>query len=179
MYGADVETLATYLQTKNIPLLIARTNGLMGSIRLVVPEICSTAKLFFSTYFVTPIVFELCSVVESHPDDKRDDLYIYPKQLETFPELKEFIDSYDLKMEVELDESEESKKVKDDLVNVPAPVITSQRLAAYIEENGKAPQTYEQKEAFKKWLCKGRMDMTNWEQAMSFAPIAYAPPRVT
>jgi len=157
MYGADVETLATYLQTKNIPLIIARTNGLMGSIRLVVPEIC---------------------IVESHPDDKRDDLYIYPKQLETFPELKEFIDSYDLKMDVELDESEESKKIKDDLVNVPAPVITSQRLATYIKENGKAPQTYEQKEAFKKWLCEGRMDMTNWEQAMSFAPIAYAPPRM-
>jgi len=156
MYGADVETLAAYLQSKNIPLIVARTNGLLGSVRLVVPEIC---------------------IVESHPDDKRDDLYIYPEQLETFPELKEFINSYDLRMDVTLDESDEAKKIKDVLVNIPAPVITSQRLATYVKEFGKLPQSYKEKEEFKKWLCDGRSDMTNWEQATTFAPIAYATPR--
>merc|ERR1719499_1251349 len=160
MYGSDVEKLAAYLRTKNIPLIVARTNGLMGSVRLVVRELC---------------------IVESHPDDKRDDLYIYPPQLETFPELQEFINSYDLKMDVDtaaLDNSKESEELKDGLANIPAPVITSQRLAQWIKEKGGLPKEQEVKDEFKTWLCKGRTDMTNWEQAASFAPIAYQRPRI-
>jgi len=157
MYGSDVEKLAAYLRTKNIPLIVARTNGLMGSVRLVVRELC---------------------IVESHPDDKRDDLYIYPPQLETFPELKEFINSYDLKMDIELDQSDESMELRNDLVNVPAPVITSQKLAVWVKEKGGLPKNMDEKDAFKTWLCEGRTDMTNWEQAESFASIAYVRPRI-
>merc|ERR1719403_294454 len=48
----------------------------------------------------------------------------------------------------------------------------------WIKEKGDLPKTYDEKEAFKKWLCKGRTDLRNWEQATTFASIAYMPPRI-
>jgi len=158
MYGKPLEALAAYLYKKRIPLVVGRTNGLMGYVRLQVPELC---------------------VIESKPDDKRDDLYIYPDQLTNFPELQQFIASYDLMIGQDINaDTPEARAKKDVLVNIPAPVITAQRLATWIKEKGGVPKSQSEKNAFKTWMCEGRTDMTNWDQSRDFAPIAYMPPRM-
>eukprot|EP00039_Didymoeca_costata_P019594 m.338180 g.338180 ORF g.338180 m.338180 type:complete len:531 (+) comp18331_c0_seq1:109-1701(+) len=64
--------LATYLWKAKIPLLVVRAYGMLGYMRLVIPE---------------------HTVVESHPEDPNSDLRL----LKPFPSLKEFCDTFDLK----------------------------------------------------------------------------------
>lgn len=73
LYGNEYRTLAKFLYDNSIPMIAVRTNGLLGYIRLALPELC---------------------IMESHPDDSRTDLYIHGPQLERFPELKEFLLSF-------------------------------------------------------------------------------------
>jgi len=65
--------LATYLYSKNIPLLVCRTQGLLGYVRLSSPEVI---------------------VPESHAEDDRSDLFVHPDQIGAFPELGEYIKKF-------------------------------------------------------------------------------------
>ena len=67
--------LAEHLFKERIPYIALKVNGLVASMRVQFDEI---------------------TITESHPTNDRTDLYIYPKQLEVFPELSQFIKGYDL-----------------------------------------------------------------------------------
>lgn len=147
LYGESYELLAKHCHDNNIPLILARTNGLLGHIRLCVKELC---------------------IMESHPDDKRDDLYIYPPQLELFPALQEFINSYDM-----------SNDSLDYQSIIPAPVIISKKLQEWqANHEEKMPTSWAEKEEFKKWMTAGKNQMRNWEETADYAKLAYAAPRI-
>ncbi|MES1910191.1 MAG: hypothetical protein MHM6MM_002835 [Cercozoa sp. M6MM] len=75
MWGAPLRRLADYLFKRHIPLLVARTNGLIGQVRLCVPE---------------------HTVIESHGDGDRKDLCVDAKRLAEFDELRAFCDRFSI-----------------------------------------------------------------------------------
>lgn len=145
LYGKDYETLAKFLYDNHIPLIAARTNGFLGYVRIATPELC---------------------IMESHPDDKRTDLYIHGPQLERFPELKEFLLQF-------------SVTNPEHTGTIPAPSIIIQKLEEWkADHDGNLPANWDEKTEFKNWLVQGKMAHENWMQAQEYCALGYAPPRI-
>jgi len=145
IYGNDYEKLAKFLYDNNIPMIAARTNGLLGYVRICTRELC---------------------IMESHPDDKRTDLYIHGPQLERFPELKNFL------LQFSVDNPEHTS-------TIPAPSIIIQKLEQWKNDHdGKLPTSWSEKGEFKKWIVQGNHAHENWMQSGEYCHLAYAPPRM-
>eukprot|EP00455_Lapot_gusevi_P037522 TRINITY_DN4203_c0_g1_i1.p1 TRINITY_DN4203_c0_g1~~TRINITY_DN4203_c0_g1_i1.p1 ORF type:complete len:572 (-),score=221.32 TRINITY_DN4203_c0_g1_i1:42-1688(-) len=72
----SLRKLADFCYSHSIALFVAKSYGLLGYLRIVVPE---------------------HNIVETHPSDvDLTDLYLHPTSLATFPELEAFIDSFNL-----------------------------------------------------------------------------------
>ena len=139
--------LAEHCRDKGISLLINQSYGLIGYVRLQIPEHC---------------------IVESHFDNDRADLFLHPDQLKTFPELAEFIKSFDLS----------DKASFYDHSHTPYAVILGQHMAKWqAEHDGKAPQSYSEKSAFRKQIeaaeRKEAGGEENFAEAIKFAFKAY------
>ncbi|XP_057252564.1 NEDD8-activating enzyme E1 regulatory subunit isoform X2 [Pezoporus wallicus] len=118
--------LAELLWNSNIPLLVCRTYGLVGYMRIVIKE---------------------HTVVESHPDNKLEDLRL-DKQ---FPELREHIQSYDLD---HMDRKDHS--------HTPWIVIIAKYLTKWLnEKNEQFPKSYKEKEAFRQLIRQGILKNEN------------------
>uniref|UniRef100_A0A8B9F5L6 NEDD8-activating enzyme E1 regulatory subunit n=1 Tax=Amazona collaria TaxID=241587 RepID=A0A8B9F5L6_9PSIT len=118
--------LAELLWNSNIPLLVCRTYGLFGYMRVIIKE---------------------HTVVESHPDNKLEDLRL-DKQ---FPELREHIQSYDLD---HMDRKDHS--------HTPWIVIVAKYLTKWLnEQNGQFPKSYKEKEAFRQLIRQGILKNEN------------------
>ncbi|XP_062474227.1 NEDD8-activating enzyme E1 regulatory subunit isoform X2 [Pezoporus occidentalis] len=118
--------LAELLWNSNIPLLVCRTYGLVGYMRIVIKE---------------------HTVVESHPDNKLEDLRL-DKQ---FPELREHIQSYDLD---HMDRKDHS--------HTPWIVIIAKYLTKWLnEKNDQFPKSYKEKEAFRQLIRQGILKNEN------------------
>ncbi|XP_061201941.1 NEDD8-activating enzyme E1 regulatory subunit isoform X2 [Neopsephotus bourkii] len=131
--------LAELLWNSNIPLLVCRTYGLVGYMRVIIKE---------------------HTVVESHPDNKLEDLRL-DKQ---FPELREHIQSYDL-----------DRMDRKDHSHTPWIVIVAKYLTKWLnEENEQFPRSYKEKEAFRQLIRQGILknengvpeDEENFEEAI-------------
>ncbi|XP_077686901.1 NEDD8-activating enzyme E1 regulatory subunit isoform X3 [Eretmochelys imbricata] len=131
--------LAEILWNSNIPLLVCRTYGLVGYMRIIIKE---------------------HPVVESHPDNALEDLRLD----NPFPELREYIQSYDL------DHME-----KKDHSHTPWIVIVAKYLAKwYSEKSELIPRNYKEKEAFRELIRQGILknengipeDEENFEEAI-------------
>ncbi|KAM8983083.1 NEDD8-activating enzyme E1 regulatory subunit isoform 1-T1 [Ara ararauna] len=131
--------LAELLWNSNIPLLVCRTYGLVGYMRVIIKE---------------------HTVVESHPDNKLEDLRL-DKQ---FPELREHIQSYDLD---HMDRKDHS--------HTPWIVIVAKYLTKWLnEKNEQFPKSYKEKEAFRQLIRQGILknengapeDEENFEEAI-------------
>ncbi|XP_060109867.1 NEDD8-activating enzyme E1 regulatory subunit isoform X2 [Heteronotia binoei] len=143
--------LAEVLWNYNIPLVVCRTYGLVGYIRIVIKE---------------------HQVVESHPDNALDDLRLD----NPFPELREFLQAYDL------DHME-----KKDHSHTPWIVIVAKYLEKWHDENGgQMPRTYKEKEAFREMIRQGILrnengvqeDEENFEEAIKNVNTAVVPTKV-
>jgi len=142
VYGEAYKKLADLLQQKSIPLLSVRSNGYLGSLRIASPEIC---------------------VIESHPDDQRTDISIHPEQLENFPELKEFLFSFDLST---MDE------------DIPAPAIIAQKIAEWMSANDGTLPNYSNSDQFKKTAYEGKLNFENYQEVKRHCSLGYNKPRL-
>lgn len=141
--------LAAFCYEKRIPFLWLRINGLFGCVRLAFAE---------------------HTVVETHPEDDRQDLYIYPKQLERFPALAAYLDSFDL-------DSEDAKYYS----HIPMVAILAKLVKRWQEQHdGKLPARFQGKEfaQFMKEQQRFGKNNPNFEEAEAVKHKAYAPPRI-
>lgn len=139
--------LADRLYKANVPLIVNKAYGLLGSVRLVVREHC---------------------IVESHPDSDRYDLFIHPEQLPEFPELKNYIDTF-----------EPDTCPVDEHVHIPYIVILVKELEKYTTAHmGELPANYTAQKAFKKQVAdaKRHAEAENYEEAVRFANRVYKKP---
>jgi len=146
-----VRRVAGICQEANVPFLALRSYGLLGYARLQLAE---------------------HTIVESHYDNDRFDLFCHPAQLALFPELQAFVDSFDLD---KLDSYEHS--------HVPYVVLLAKAIRTWQQQNdGKAPSSYKEKQAFKDQLMRGANtdgeSEVNFEEAKQFAFRAYDQPKL-
>eukprot|EP00457_Paulinella_chromatophora_P003836 gb/GEZN01003844.1/.p1 GENE.gb/GEZN01003844.1/~~gb/GEZN01003844.1/.p1 ORF type:complete len:555 (-),score=91.59 gb/GEZN01003844.1/:391-2055(-) len=140
---AAVQVLAKYLFPKNIPLIILKAYGMLGSARLALAE---------------------HTMIETHPDGDTFDLYLHPEQLPSFPELQAYIASYP---PIESISSSQEKG------EVPFIVILVQGMAKWQKEHdGKMPQNYNDKFAFKDML-RSLGTEENFDEAVEHAKRVY------
>ncbi|XP_071784936.1 NEDD8-activating enzyme E1 regulatory subunit-like [Asterias amurensis] len=112
--------LAATLWSSGIPLLVCRSYGFIGYMRLVVKE---------------------HTVIESHPDNARDDLRLDCP----FPGLVHFVDSLDL-----------SQMTKQEHMHTPYLVIDYKFLEKWkAEHGGNIPKTYKEKESLRQMIRSG------------------------
>jgi len=141
-----LQKLAKHLYPLNIPLVILRSEGMLGYARLQVQEHL---------------------VWESHPDDDRFDLYLHPEQLGSFPELKEYVTSIG-------DLSKLSKKAHAELPYVVILIVEMEKWLK--EHKNQAPQNSDEQDAFKKQIIAGAFDFEdeeNYEEAVENAYRVY------
>ena len=87
---AALRKLATYLYEHNIPLVVPRSYGFIGYLRIATPEHTSNiSPSTSSSFFLTILLF---LVIESKPDNPADDLRMFTP----FPELLAYADSIKL-----------------------------------------------------------------------------------
>jgi len=143
VYGDDFLKLADLAQQKSTPLLSVRANGYVGSLRVISPDLC---------------------VIESHPDDMRIDICLFPDQIENFPELKEFLFGFDLST---MDE------------DIPAPAIIAQCVQQWKDaHDGKIPTTFSEKDEFVDSSFGGKQNYENYQEAKKHGSLGYLKPRV-
>lgn len=100
-------------------------------------------------------------VIESHPESDRHDLYIHSDQLSRIPELREFLESFDL--------------LNDDTryhEHIPFPAILVQCARSWMEQhNGKLPTGFDQKQIFKQLINSKRktIESLNFNEAIKFS----------
>jgi amyloid beta precursor protein binding protein 1 len=143
--------LAAHLYKEHIPLLLLRSNGLLGHIRLAVPEY---------------------TAIETHPTDDRSDLYIHPKQISTFPELEEYVKSFgDITTLANKEHGE---------VPFPV-ILQLEIQKWQKEHDGKVPDGWDETEAFKKQVEKASRDIVeeaNFAEAVEYARKVYQEPKL-
>lgn len=149
MHGDLLQRVAEFLWQKHIPLLVLRASGLIASLRLAVPE---------------------HTVMESHPEDDRSDLYIHPRQLELFPQLREFLFSFDVNVE----DGEQH-------AHIPFVSILAQLAKRWMDSHdGELPKGWDQQQEFKKTITgvsRGDSEL-NFEEAVKEAHKCYNLPRI-
>lgn len=111
--------LSSKLWELKVPLLICRSYGFIGMARLQIKE---------------------HTIVESHPDNQNTSYRL----LNPFPELKTYLESFDL----------DSLELKD-LAHVPFVVILYKYLQEYRKLFGRVPKTYKEKETLRDLIRKG------------------------
>ena len=135
--------VSDYCFQKNIPFVMLRVNGLIGSIQWSLREHC---------------------ISESHPDGDVTDMRLYPDQLKMFPQLAKYIGTFDLK-------ALRADKYKHQ--HVPWPVVVSQQLEIWRRANaGKAPQNFKERKEFKEQIRRASLNIaeeSNFNEAMENA----------
>ncbi|XP_038070147.1 NEDD8-activating enzyme E1 regulatory subunit-like [Patiria miniata] len=112
--------LAAFLWNAGIPLLVCRSYGFIGYMRLVVKE---------------------HTVIESHPDNARDDLHLDCP----FPGLVEFADSLDL-----------SHMTKQEHMHTPYLIVLYKFLEKWkAEHGGEIPKNYKEKDSLRQTIRGG------------------------
>lgn len=109
--------LAAHCFSNNIPFIYVKCNGLLGHIRLQVPEI---------------------TIVESHDDADRTDVYISPQQVANWPEYEKWLDSFDM-------DSMDDHGHK----HVPYVAIIHKEMKKWVAEHGSPPKKFAERKAFK------------------------------
>lgn len=107
------------------------------------------------------------AVIESHPENMRDDLWVHPEQLEKFPELKQFVLSFDLNTG---DDSEHA--------HIPFIAVLGQLILRWREEKG-IPSTFKERQQFKSYVMENARDFgqeVNFQEACQFAHLACTNP---
>lgn len=85
--------LASHLYARNIPLLSTMVNGLVGCVRLSVPDVLGMLlEPPLNRFMLTTCLTD--AVVETHFENDRHDLHIHPSQLQHFPELDAFLSRF-------------------------------------------------------------------------------------
>lgn len=133
-----------------VPLVYARSIGLLGSVRLQLP-----------------IGAPHC-VIESHPTNDRRCVYIHPSQLQHWPELQSYCDSFRLDS---LDAEQHA--------HVPWLVILVQCSALWRQShNNTLPESYTERQEFKQFISAQSRDATelNFSEAQENAHRLYAQP---
>jgi len=146
---AVVRPLGRYLFSQSIPFLVVRSYGLIGYARVQVPE---------------------HTIVESHPNNDRSDIYIHPRQIAQWPELAKFCESFDF-----------SKCDDFDHAHVPYIVILHQQMKKWLAEHkNSVPSTNKEKDDFKlqirnarRTLQGGVLEEKNFEEAYTNAHRSY------
>ncbi|KAK7601866.1 hypothetical protein V9T40_009307 [Parthenolecanium corni] len=115
----EIILLSSKLWELKVPLLICRSYGFIGMARLQIKE---------------------HTIVESHPDNQNTSYRL----LNPFPELKTYLESFDL----------DSLELKD-LAHVPFVVILYKYLQEYRKLFGRIPKTYKEKETLRDLIRKG------------------------
>jgi len=136
----SVLALAKWLRTRQIPLLVIKTYGLVASLRLEAEEI---------------------PIMESHIDEDRSDLFLTTAQQPAFPKLQEFIREFDV---------EDPKQAMNKHAHIPYVAILTQLGAKWAKSHGgKPPSTYDEKEAFKKEVQTFSVAWTKvaWQQEVA------------
>lgn len=148
---ATVLKLGVSCDAAGVPLIIARSYGLLGYVRLQVPE---------------------HRIIESHYDNDRYDLYLHPRQLEHFPELEAFC------MKFNYEDASMDSMVH---AHVPYPAILVKEMKKWVAEHKSVPTSYEDKVAFKAQVKSmrrppaqaGAAEEENFEEAVKAAVRAY------
>ena len=99
-----LKPLANYCYIRNIPLITLFSYGLMGKTRLQIREHV---------------------IIESHPTNDRYDLYIHPLQLQYWPALQEYINSFQM---------EKDKMDGEEHAHVPYIVILAQEMKKWLQQ---------------------------------------------
>eukprot|EP00475_Leptophrys_vorax_P032503 TRINITY_DN5020_c0_g1_i1.p1 TRINITY_DN5020_c0_g1~~TRINITY_DN5020_c0_g1_i1.p1 ORF type:complete len:552 (+),score=153.31 TRINITY_DN5020_c0_g1_i1:1610-3265(+) len=142
---SEASVLGSFLYTNNIPFLNVKSNGLLGYARLLVPE---------------------HAVIESHPDNTRFDLFIYPEQLKHWPEYREYLFSFDLNV---VDEEAHA--------HIPFVAILAQLSAEFMQaHNGNLPKGRNEVEEFKSSIVRRSKGGLNWEEALGSWYFSCKPP---
>ncbi|CAG8451854.1 3534_t:CDS:10 [Ambispora leptoticha] len=135
--------LSEILWNAKIPLIVVRTVGFVGYIRVVLPE--HTGNVYFNT-----------NVVETHPENISD------LRLDTpFPALLEYAKTFDFE---KIDSLEHN--------HIPFVVILLKYLEQWRNEHGnKLPSTSAEKNAFKQAIISGKRvpDEENFDEALAGA----------
>lgn len=132
-------TLAEHCKKQALPLVIVQAYGLIGYVRLQTPE---------------------HTIIESHYDNDRTDLYIHPDQTRNFPELAAFINAFNLSNDVEYFKH----------AHTPYVAVLGQHIKRWqAEHEGKMPTTFNEKKEFKTQIQKSaRRDPSTGEIEENF-----------
>jgi amyloid beta precursor protein binding protein 1 len=147
---AELQTLAAYLWTKQIPLVITRTYGFIGYLRLVLPE---------------------HGIVESHPPEVPD-----LRLQDPWKELEEYMAAQDLEFKGEANESERVKQHS----HIPWLVLLYRLQRQYKKDNGgtECPQKlfakYVMDQRITNQTTGGKYVQENFDEAAKNAWRAYA-----
>lgn len=116
---ASLLTLAEHCEKQGLPLIVVQSYGLVGYVRLQIPE---------------------HTIIESHYDNDRMDLYLNPDQTKHFPELQKYIEQFDL--------SENTEYFQ--WAHTPFASVLGQYVKKWTAaHNGTMPKTFAEKKEFK------------------------------
>lgn len=134
-WETSLRTLARRCFERKQPLLVARTYGLLGYLRTIVPEL---------------------TITEVHPDNDRSDLYIHPAQLTLFPQLQTYIDSFLKSPEGKDDVPPPLFSLNDqEYSHVPYPVFLVYAAREWMKTHeGKLPSSWSEKKEFKNSIAQ-------------------------
>ncbi|MES1910190.1 MAG: hypothetical protein MHM6MM_002835 [Cercozoa sp. M6MM] len=187
MWGAPLRRLADYLFKRHIPLvqtplwghsscvdtgvwlltqLVARTNGLIGQVRLCVPEHTVIESHGDGDRYLAFLYSILMFPLPSHPH--RKDLCVDAKRLAEFDELRAFCDRFSINSDASDYEH----------AHVPMLVILAKVSQEWHQQHGGKPSTAEEKEEFKRLIKRYRRSDAelNFDEALANAYKVWAPP---
>ena len=130
---APLRKLAQFASQKRIPLFAMRTYGLIGLLRLQLDEYTSALRCAACSARLADSLTH-SPVTESHPDNDRFDLYLHPKQLAAFPELKKFCDSFNAVLD--MDKAAATKDQQGEHGHIPYAVVFLNMFAKFLKQVG-------------------------------------------